>query len=120
MSIRHAQPLVALISLKPDSKGDAYLHIYALNANGRRAAFNVFAADRRLLTKHPHDWKSTMSAGKRDGQAEVEDITAQGMSGRDIDTQSSMGEPKGDVRLDHYGYALIPQPSHFRDDPLVR
>lgn len=61
-----------------------------------------------------------MSAEKQSGHAEDGDIAVQGTFGGDIDAQSSMGEAKGDVRLDHYGYALVPQPSHFRDDPLVR
>jgi hypothetical protein len=27
---------------------------------------------------------------------------------------------KGGDRVDHHGFKLIPQPSHFKDDPLVR
>jgi hypothetical protein len=45
------------------------------------------------------------------------------MPGKDIEvvqleTDRAVGE-KFTERVDHHGFKLVPQPSHFKDDPLV-
>jgi hypothetical protein len=60
-----------------------------------------------------------MSEAKADSPVEHDEIASKDVSEGAIEMQASFGDAKGDLKLDQSGYALVPQPSHFRDDPLV-
>lgn len=64
-----------------------------------------------------------MSEGKTDSPIEHDEIAVKDVPGAtdaEMQAPSSAEEAKGTLKLDQYGYALVPQPSNFKDDPLVR
>lgn len=52
--------------------------------------------------------------------AQHDEIMVKDVSEGSLEAQVAASEEKSDLKLDQYGFALVPQPTNFKDDPLVR
>ncbi|KAH8821944.1 major facilitator superfamily domain-containing protein [Xylogone sp. PMI_703] len=58
------------------------------------------------------------SVEKKAEPVEHDEIVSKDVSEGSLEAQVTVGEEKGALKLDQHGYALVPQPTHFKDDPL--
>lgn len=108
--------------IRPQQGTPRHIHIYVINRGDQFPfsslciAFDLVALVHRYI---PHHCQVTMTEAKIDSPVDHDQIASKDVSDGAVEMQGSAEETKGDLKLDQYGYALVPQPSHFRDDPLV-